>query len=302
MTITQAVSKQIIRKLICGEDYRTEIITLIDAQFLQYVIDFFRKVVDAKLRNQTISIDWYKQEFLNLDLPSGVLAINSGLNIKTIGNMYNTARREIIVQASLEHYETLKGTIQDLIGQDDEIDVALTIKLHGVSVELDLNESLVVVNSLAVKRAALRGGLWSSAGRQVEKPLMLCLCKLFELPHQYYDQDRLPASMREVDFYLFGDHEDARYKCEVKLMGKGNPESADAVYARESEILVADKLSDLNKRQLDTVGIERVELRSPNGCQRFATVLDHLNIPHTSVLELNQPKLDAILEEVFAQC
>jgi hypothetical protein len=28
-----------------------------------------------------------------------------------------------------------------------------------------------------------------------------------------------------------------RYKCEVKLMGKGNPESADAVIARDSRVL-----------------------------------------------------------------
>ena len=69
---------------------------------------------------------------------------------------------------------------------------------------------------------------------------------------QYYDQSRVPVSMREVDFYLIND--DKFYRCEVKLMGKGNPESADAIFARESSIFVADKLSDLNFKGLEVEG------------------------------------------------
>ena len=49
MTITEQVAKDIIRKLLKGDDYRIEIVTLIDAEFLQFVIDFFKKVVNAKL-------------------------------------------------------------------------------------------------------------------------------------------------------------------------------------------------------------------------------------------------------------
>lgn len=55
------------------------------------------------------------------------------------------------------------------------------------------------------------------------------------------------------------------YCCEVKLMGKGNPESADAVIARDNRVFVADKLSDLNKSQLTSLGLEWVELRDTNG-------------------------------------
>jgi len=63
-TITDDVTKKIIRRLLNGKDYRIEIITLINAQFLQYVIDFFRQVVDAKLRNESVTIDWYKKRVL----------------------------------------------------------------------------------------------------------------------------------------------------------------------------------------------------------------------------------------------
>ena len=52
---------------------------------------------------------------------------------------------------------------------------------------------------------------------------------------------------RSVYFADLVDNAGLRHRCEVKLMGRGNPESADAVHARSSQVFVADKLSDLNK-------------------------------------------------------
>ncbi|KAB2846245.1 MAG: CfrBI family restriction endonuclease, partial [Ignavibacterium sp.] len=239
MTLTDQVIKNVIRKLIKGKDYRIEIVTLINAEFLQYAIDFFKKIVEAKLKNEDITVDWYKKEFLNPNLPSREIAINSGLNKKTITNMYNTANRAIIIEASTEHYDTLYNAIKELTETEHELDLTLTIKFRGVSVDLNVSESLIVINTLAVKRAELRGGLWSTAGKRAEKYLMTTLCKIFDVPAQHYDQSRVPESMREVDFYLIDDGK--YYRCEVKLMGKGNPESADAIFARESSVFVADK-------------------------------------------------------------
>lgn len=62
-------------------------------------------------------------------------------------------------------------------------------------------------------------------------------------------------------------------------MGRGNPESADAVIARSSSIFIADKLSGLNKRQLDSLNVQWVELRTDDGFKRFETVLRNLHIP-----------------------
>ena len=39
-------------------------------------------------------------------------------------------------------------------------------------------------------------------------------------------------------------------------MGKGNPESADVVIARDSNIFIADTLSKQNKAQLNSLGIK----------------------------------------------
>ena len=63
MTITEQVAKNIIRKLLKGEDYRIEVVTLINAEFLQFAVDFFKKIVNAKLKNKGITADWYKKNF-----------------------------------------------------------------------------------------------------------------------------------------------------------------------------------------------------------------------------------------------
>ncbi|MGB9595352.1 MAG: CfrBI family restriction endonuclease [Candidatus Poribacteria bacterium] len=307
MTLTESVTKKIITRLIKSQDYRVEVVTLLNATFLQYAIDFFKKVVDAKLRNQNITIDWYKTEFLNDRLPSDEIAINSGLNKKTISNMYNSATKEIIIEASNNHYDELYKVISDLADSESEIDITLTIKFGKVGVELNITESLIVINTLAVKRAQLRGGLWSSAGKRVEKPLMLTLCNLFNVDEKYYKvvsanrgNNEKTSFDREIDFYLFSPLDSKDHKCEAKLMGKENPESADAVIARSSDVFIADKLSDLNKRQLDSLGVQWVELRSQEGYKRFALILSKLGIPYDDNIDDIDIKLEAIFKDIFA--
>jgi hypothetical protein len=304
------VTKKIIRKLLRGEDYRIEIVGLIDASFLQYSVDFFKAVVNAKLTDKRIDADWYKKTFLDETLDPADIAIHAGLNKKTISNMYNSAARQVVIEASNDHYNLLLSSINDLIVGEPDLEINLSIKFGGVSVELNLSESLVVINAIAVKRAALRGGLWSTAGKRVEKPLMITMCELYGVAPENYSV-RASSSKRaqeiedlgferEIDFYLISGENKVENKCEVKLMGKGNPESADAVIARDSKVFVADKLSDLNKSQLDHRGVLWVELRSANGFRRFEEVLKVLQIPHTpppsTILEA---QLDSAFQVAF---
>lgn len=303
MTLTEQVTKNIIKRLLNGQDYRIEIVALINAEFLQFAIDFFKKIIEAKLKSENVTIDWYKKEFLNPKLGADEIAINSGLNKKTIMNMYNSATKEIVIDASNEHYDILYQSISSLIENQNEIDLTLTIKFRGVSVELNINESLIVINTLAVKRAALRGGLWSTAGKRVEKPLMQTLCKLYSVSEQNYKvqlKGKATKSTdddfeREIDFYLTEGKN--LFKCEVKLMGRGNPESADAVIARDSKIFVADKLSDTNKAQLNSLKVEWVELHS--GYKRFKNVLENLKIPHKDFTGNLDNDVDRILTEIL---
>lgn len=299
-------TREIIKKLIKGEDYRIVTQTEINTRFLNYCIDFFKKVLEAKIHNQDITMDWYKSQFvMNEAHKPADRAIFAGINKKTITNMFNSGKKEIVISASEDSYDTLVSSIEHLLEENNNLDLQLSIKFNGVSVELNLNESLIVINSLAVKRAAIRGGAYSATGKNVEGPLMVTICKLFRVPEENYSLNIVGGGKasygdfeREIDFFLQKGSE--VYKCEVKLMGKGNPESADAFIARESNIFVADKLSETNKRQFDSLGAYWVELRSQDGFLRFEKALKGYGIDYQipNIIDLDN-QIDQILDEII---
>ncbi len=281
ITLQRAPIAEIIRLALLGEDHRTIVSTMIDGLFVADVLEFFKKIVNAKISSQQITRDWYEQEFMSGDLSTNDIAWNSGTNVKTISNSRGTTRKSIVLEEAYAHHRRFV----ELLDAFDEGDVGITLGLsfRDVTVELDLNESLVVINALAVRRAGIRGGAWSTVGKQVEGPLMEVLCALHGVQPSWYRQQTIDdRPLREVDFYLVaGDGHEA--KCEVKLMGRGNPESADAVIARASEVFVASTLSEINKVQLDTDGVHWTELQTPNGFVRFGETLSALGIPHVAL-------------------
>lgn len=297
MTLTDQVVKNIVRNVIKSQDYRIEIVNLINTEFLQFAITFFKQIVNAKLNSTDITIEWYRKAFMNESLPSDEIAVNSGLNKKTISNMYRSATKKIVIDASNKHFDALYESIKMLVETESDIDLTLTIKFKSVSVDLNVSESLIVINTLAVKRAALRGGLWSSIGKRAEKCLMITLCKLYCVDSRNYDashfvRDKGKDVDREVDFFL--KNGDKKYRCEVKLMGQGNPESADAIIARSSNVFVADTLSQQNKNQCDKNEICWVSCRDTDGFRRFHLALDKLGIPYTDYtgnLDEDLPKI-----------
>ena len=205
--------------------------------------------------------------------------------------MHGSATRQIVLNVAETNFDYLSNMILELEETNSEqLDIQLKLTYNNVSVELTLAESLLVINALATKKIAIRGGAWSSIGKKVEKPLMLTLCKLCEVPEEYIDDEifRKDGTLdfdREVDFKL-GKKTEMQYRCEVKLMGKGNPESADAVFARNSDIFVADTLSEQNRNQLDNANIQWLELRNKTQqeiLQRFVEILDNFNIPHKKI-------------------
>ena len=299
VTMRPALVAEIIRRALGGQDHRDIVVDLIDASFLSEVLGFFERVVLAKMNSQLISIDWYQDTFLASDIASQELINNAGLNKKTVTNKHGSARREIVVQESLLHYEKLVALIDSLT--DDHLNIDLSLTLGDVTVHLNLNESLIVVNALAARRATIRGGAWSSAGKQVEAPLMEVLCRTFEVEDSFFTRALADdGSLREVDFYLRPISEPAA-KCEVKLMGTGNPESADVVIARDSRVFVASTLSDLNKRQLDDLGILWTQLQEETGFLKFQQTLDTLGIPYVPLgddLDFSE-KIEAAIRDTF---
>ena len=305
--IPAPVVKEAIRQLLSpGGDYRIQIVNIINTMFLNFVMEFFEEVAKAKHKNQHIDNDWYKTVFMDERLPSNEIAINAGINMKTISNIYSKGDKDTVIDASQINYGLVKKIVNNLVTEKNNMDLTIAINVSGGKVvNLDIDESLVVINAIAVKRAALRGGIWSSIGKQVEKPLMLTLCHLYKVKSKYYSdvqikEDGESTYKREIDFFLIDENQE-RFKCEVKLMGKGNPESADAVYPRRSKVFVADTLSETNTSQLDHFKVEWVELKKGEGYSRFATVLKNLNIPYKPYKGNLENDLNEVIKKAFQE-
>ena len=163
--------------------------------------------------------------------------------------------------------------------------ISIKIKHKKIIVELNLVESLLVVNALATKKIAIRGSAWSSIGKNVEKPLVDRLCELSGVPMENIDnkifkKNKTKDYDREVDYKLI-DKNGKKYRIEIKLMGKGNPKSADVIFARETNIFIADTLSEQNKKQLENEKIKYLEMKNNKNCvDDFKKILEELNIPH----------------------
>ena len=288
MTFENDVILGTVNKLLKGEDYREEIVKSINAVFLDFTIDFFKKIVAAKINDEGITLEWYKKYFINSgNFSADEAAIFAGINKKTITNMYGTANKEVVLNVASENFEYLANLIGEL-ENDSNTGIAINIKIsyNNITVDLSLTESLLVINALATKKIQIRGGAWSSIGKKVEKPLLDKLCELagvekLNIDNKHFVKDKTKPFDREVDYFLFGKNGKI-YRIEVKLMGKGNPESADATIARDSDIFIADTLSLQNCNQLKSRGVEYIVLKdNPNSLVQFKQILDKLDIPHS---------------------
>lgn len=281
-----SVINEAVQKLLRGEDYREEVINAINTRFFDFAITFFKEIIDAKYNNEAINYDWYKRKFIDSPgLSTQDLAIYAGINKKTITNIYGTANKKTVIEVSNNNLEYLINLLDNL---EDEVltGLSITIKLchNDISVDLNLTESLLVINALATKKISIRGGAWSEIGKKVEKPLVLELCNRCKIPIDFIDSTifKKDGSLdfdREVDFYFFNRDEN-KLRVEVKLMGKGNPESADAIIARDTNIFIADTLSAQNISQLQSLNVEYLVLKNNDKViDDFKSILLKLDIP-----------------------
>lgn len=291
--------RHVIRCLIHdGESHREAIFEEINREFIRHAVEFFTQVAHAKLQGEDLAIadDWYEQQMLQSGrYAKNEIAVHAGIPMKTIENIHEATNANVVLDASLRNHRALRRTIDQILAAGDRPSITLTIKLRGVGVDLSLEESLIVINSLAVKREQIRGGMWSSAGKQAEGPLMAALCLLHQVDRRFWRLAEPNEFPHQIDFVLMSHGK--QYLCEVKLMGKGNPESAKAAHAHDASLLVADRLSDQAKQSLAKNNIEWVELAQPNGYQRFGPILDHFNIEHAQTADLDA--LDEIIEQAI---
>ncbi|TNB57392.1 CfrBI family restriction endonuclease [Campylobacter helveticus] len=286
MRFDSVIIQSVVAKLLQGDDYREEVINAINLEFLDFALDFFKAILEAKMQDCALNLEWYKTHFINnANIKPDEAAIYAGMNKKTISNIYGSATKEVVLNVANANIDYLESLLTSLGDSSDNIGINLKITYKNIAVELNLSESLLVINALATKKIALRGGAWSSIGKRVEKPLMLALCEKCGVKQEFINAEVFSKNKaldfdREVDFKLYNVDKSKEYRVEVKLMGKGNPESADAVIARDSHIFIADTLSEQNKKQLKALGIEFLELKNNERILLdFIDILERLQIP-----------------------
>ncbi len=79
-----------------------------------------------------------------------------------------------------------------------------------------------MINAMATIKSNIRGGIYSSLGEKIEKPLMLTLSKMLKVPEEYYTEPDEYEDKRQADFHYFktnNENEIEKINCEVKYIG-----------------------------------------------------------------------------------
>ena len=263
---------EIIRLVLSGEGHRPYMTALKSDIYIDFYISFFEEIL-----NHGQEADFEDIFIKNSDLNDRLL--NIGINEKTVGDTYSSASKEMKEKAIKEIGKAITEMIQNKETSIEE--VSFKFKDNNEYV-FNAKDFLKMILSTSTNHAKLKGGFASSFGKQVEKPLIKTICKIFGVSENNYeenDQQDDGSYSRETDFYIIDD-DNNKFKVEFKMMGRGNPEGADSLYARDTSIFMGDTLSETVKKQCEDNGVYWIELRN-NGWNKFGEVLESLNIKYS---------------------
>jgi hypothetical protein len=132
-----------------------KIINHINALFFDHIIDFFKQIIDKKMFGENLDSDWYKSNFVqDIQLTKEEIALNAGINMKTITNIKKTSSKNVVIDVARDNYDYLKDLVDKLDSFEDEFFITITLTYNSVSVNLNLSESLLVINALATKKTS----------------------------------------------------------------------------------------------------------------------------------------------------
>ena len=276
--VDDTVIKTALESLISGQDFRKALHKYTDSLFFNDISDFFNFLEEnADIIND--DDDWYENLLVEGEaLPPEKRATFAGMPKKTIKNIRKTTKKEVMIEEAKESYNFLSTNLPHYIKNIESFALEIpNLKIKNVDLFL-------ILNFLAIRKMQIRGGVQSSFGKIIENKLMDELCDRAGVPATNRDskftRDKSKDVDREVDYYLINNKGDEK-RCEVKMMGSGNPESADAIIARDTDIFVADTLSEQNKSQMVDRNVKYLECKdNQNVLEEFKQILDQLDIPY----------------------
>jgi len=292
MRLTKEKKKHIIKLILEGKSHRPYMVSEKSAIYLEFFAKFIEEIknTDPLINNKTFENIYINNKSVENQL------WNSGLNKKTIGDTYGSQSVSTMETAIEEIGPTIKDLAFDLPTSLAEVSFKFKLKDGLISHNMTGIDFFRILLAISTNHAALKGGFASTFGKQIEKSFLLTLCKIFQIKNDnYHAYDMMDNNNfnRETDFYII-DNNRAQHKIEMKMMGKGNPEGADSLYARGTKIFIADTLSETNKRQCDSNHVYWIELKN-DGWKKFQQVMDQLHIPNNFDSDYEN-NLDKILE------
>ncbi len=151
MKLSTVDIQNIITKLLQSEDYHVEILTHINIDLIQEMIEYLNGLGQIKLQFQNDDIDEFKQLLLNYQ-PTDELVLNLDYDLD------KDMQYQLDTQITLDYEREFFDSHYLFTEQPLNIDLGMTFRFQNVSIHLTMAETLIVINTIAVKRAQLRGG------------------------------------------------------------------------------------------------------------------------------------------------
>jgi len=251
-----------------GEDYRQYVLATINNRFLDNVRRLTSQVFDYKIKggNWIDNLLNYMYGGKGKESKFELLWL-AGLNNKTVQNMVGKTSKEVILELGKKNIETFRQLFNEADGLLREYEVLITIKKDGKKVVLDPIESAIYLNMISTMKLTIQGGAWSEVGKQTEKGLLYTIFKLLNIDDNSYViiyQEMKKKGLvgdREIDGIVFGS-ENKKLTIELKLLGIGNPEIGDEALARNVDLFLTDKLTDMMVEQAKEKNIKVIQFRS----------------------------------------
>ena len=304
VTLAYDMTRHIIQQLLSdGGNHRLAVFQAINETFIRYALDFLDRAAEHKAQwvdGQSVNVgeqesaaeQWYTDFLRDSFVDINEAEIIGAIPKKTIGNIYGGKGKAVVQRALIENVTHLVEGYEEaraLRGGHAPI----SLEVDGVA--FSAAETILLTNSLAVKRQQISGGFWSAVGNAVEKPLLIALCRLYNVDKQYHREGLSKDNRYQVDYMLH--RSGVEYRCEVKLNGRGNPESVTGAIPRSPRIVFADYISAQNREKLDASDIKWVDFSEDAGFRRFGEALKMYGIPHQTPSNLDA--LDDILDTIL---
>jgi hypothetical protein len=217
----------------------------------------------------------YRKHFLeNTNLSKGELLFFAGLNEKTVKNDQGNSQIQTVRRVALQTFDIIMKSEKDMFRQ--------TYSDENIKLEFGQEFSFLINKILVARAKSISGGANSGFGKNIEKPICQIIFGAAGVSSDMQQiKSTLSVTSREVDFGLIS--EDGKtLNIEVKIVGTGNPENMDAAHSRDTNIVVAQHISEQHKMILEQNGVSFIELSNSDYPSQIVNALEKNRVKYTN--------------------